>query len=67
MFATVSNYVIAAIVGAVALVIVGYLVHAAPGDGVSFEFWIANPIRYNVLAWAALGALLGSGVYRIAR
>lgn len=56
------GYVIAAAIGAVILVVVGYFVHAAPGDAVGFQFWIERPIRYGVPLWAIVGLLLGAGV-----
>ena len=56
------GYVIAATIGAVILVVVGYFVHAAPGGAVGFPFWLERPIRYGVHLWAMAGMLIGAGV-----
>ena len=52
---------IAAAIGGLILTIVGYLVYAAPGGGVNFGYWINNPFRFYVWAWALIGAAVGAG------
>lgn len=61
------DFIIAAAIGALILTLTGYFIHAAPGDAVSFGYWIGRPIRYDVWLWAALGAAAGSGVYWLGR
>jgi hypothetical protein len=55
------GYVIAAAIFAVAGVLAGYLVYAAPADGVSFGYWINRPISYGAWLWALGGGLAGLG------
>lgn len=58
---------IAAAIGGLILTIVGYLVYAAPGGGVNFGYWINNPFRFYVWAWALIGAGVGAGTVTVAR
>lgn len=58
---------IAAAMGGLILTIVGYLVYAAPGGGVNFGYWINNPFRFYVWAWALIGAAVGAGTVTVAR
>lgn len=58
---------IAAVIGGLILTIVGYLVYAAPGGGVNFGYWINNPFRFYVWAWALIGAAVGAGTVTVAR
>ena len=58
---------IAAAIGGRILTIVGYLVYAAPGGGVNFGYWINNPFRFYVWAWALIGAAVGAGTVTVAR
>lgn len=53
------GYLIAAAVGAVIFVIVGYFVYATDPGGWSFSYWLRDPIRRGVFLWAALGAAIG--------
>lgn len=52
---------IAAAIGAVIAVVVGFLVYAAPGDAVDFGYWVSKPFRYGVVYWALVGGLVGAG------
>lgn len=62
------GYVVAALIGAAVSIVVGYLVHAAPGDGFTFGWWIGSPFRYGVHLWAIAGLLAGTGFkYAFAR
>ena len=55
--------VIAALIGVVISVIVGYLAHAAGADGAaSFGYWIRHPARFGCFWWGLVGALVGIGV-----
>lgn len=58
------DFVIASLIGAVLLVIVGYFVEARDN---SFGFWLGNFFRYGAWMWAALGILVGSGLRYLAR
>jgi hypothetical protein len=58
-------YVVAALVGAVLFVMVGYFVYALPADAggaASFSFWIENPVRYGAVWWALAGLFIGPAV-----
>jgi len=61
------GYVIAAVIGAVISVVAGYLVYAAPGDAVTFNYWLKNPIRFSVFAWSLVGILCGAGLHHLTR
>lgn len=52
---------VAAAIGAVIAVIVGFLVYAAPGDAVDFGYWVSKPLRFGALYWALVGGLIGAG------
>lgn len=52
-------FVIAALVGAVVSVIVGYFAYASAHDGISFSFWIERPVRYGAIWWALTGLIVG--------
>jgi hypothetical protein len=56
------GFVVAAVIGAVVFVIVGYFVYATDPDGWSFGYWIADPIRRGVWKWAIVGAAVGCGL-----
>lgn len=56
------GYVIAAVIGVVVSVIVGYFVYATDPGGWAFGYWLRDPIRRGVLYWATLGAVIGAGV-----
>ena len=56
------GYVVAAVIGAMVSVVVGYLVYAAPGDAVTFSYWIKSPIRHAGLLWALVGLFAGAGM-----
>jgi hypothetical protein len=64
---TMRSTLIAAAIGGVLLTIVGYLVYAAPGDAVSFGYWLGRPIRFTVWAWTLAGAAIGAGTMIAAR
>ncbi|MEQ9566457.1 MAG: hypothetical protein RLN85_11715, partial [Pseudomonadales bacterium] len=51
--------ILAVLVGAVVLTIVGYFVYAAPGDAASFKYWLSRPARSGAVWWALLGGFLG--------
>lgn len=61
------KFAIAAALGCVVFVVAGYLVYAAPGGGVNFGYWINNPFRFYVWAWALIGAAVGAGTVTAAR
>ncbi len=61
---TAVDFVIASLIGAVLLVIVGYFVVARE---LSFSFWAGNFFRYGAWHWAGLGILIGSGLRFLAR
>jgi hypothetical protein len=56
------NYGIAALIGAVLAVIVGFMVYAIDGQGVTFSYWIIHPIRYGAFGWVFIGGLVGAGI-----
>lgn len=62
-----SRHAVSALIGATVFVIAGYLVYAAPGGGVNFGYWINNPFRFYVWAWALTGAAVGAGTVIAAR
>lgn len=56
------GFAVAAVVGAVVLVVVGYFVYATPGGAVSFGYWLHSPVRFGALNWAFAGILAGVAV-----
>lgn len=55
------GYVIAALIGAVVFVIVGYFVNKTP-DGWPFYYWLTrNPLGNGMVLWAILGVAIGCG------
>lgn len=56
------NYGIAALIGAVLAVILGFIVYAIDGQGVDFSYWITHPVRFGVLGWVFIGGLVGVGL-----
>jgi len=59
---------VAAALGAAVAVVVGYLVYAAPGDAVTFNYWIEHPIRFSVFGWVVAGSFAGFGLrYAVTR
>lgn len=60
------GYVIAALVGAVGFVIIGYLVNKTP-DSWSFYYWLTrNPFRSELIGWIVLGCAIGLGLRFVA-
>lgn len=60
------GYVVAALMGAVLAVIVGYFAFAAGGREVNIGLWLDYPLRFNIHLWALLGAALGLGARYLA-
>lgn len=58
----VLDFVIASVIGAILLIIVGFFVHA---DGLSFGYWLRHSA--SVWAWALTGIFIGSGLRYLAR
>jgi hypothetical protein len=56
------DFVIASLIGAVLLGIVGFF---AQGEGLSFMYWLKNTA--SPWYWAALGIFIGSGLRYLAR
>lgn len=59
------GYVIAAIIGAIVFVVVGYFVYATDPGGWAFGYWLFDPIRRGVWKWALTGAAIGAGLRAI--
>lgn len=60
------GYVIAALIGAVGFVIVGYFVNKTP-DSWSFHYWLTrNPFRPELIGWIVLGCAIGLGLRFVA-
>jgi hypothetical protein len=60
------DYAIAASVGALATVIVGYFVFVAASPGISFTYWLGHR-EAQVAAWAAIGVLVGAALRYLRR
>jgi hypothetical protein len=58
------DFVIAALIGAVLMVIVGYFVQARE---LTFGFWFHNFFHYGIWIWVGLGILIGAGLRYLAR
>jgi hypothetical protein len=56
------GFVVAAVIGAVLFVIVGYFAYAASSDAVGFAYWVRRPLQFSGLYWALLGAAVGCGL-----
>lgn len=61
---TALDFVIAALIGGVLLVIVGYFVQARE---LSISYWLQHFFLYGAWVWATLGILIGSGLRYLAR
>lgn len=62
--------VLALIIGAVIGLVTGYIAYASSSGasgGVSFSYWVDNPIRYAGLWWGLGGAGVGAAVLYIKR
>lgn len=60
----VVDFVIASLIGAVLLVLVGYFVEARE---LSFSFWLSHPAWLGAGVWAFVGILIGFGLRYLAR
>ncbi|PAQ00898.1 hypothetical protein LRP31_25415 [Mesorhizobium mediterraneum] len=60
----VLDFVIASLIGAALLVLVGYFVEARE---LSFSFWLTHPVWLGAALWALVGVLIGSGLRYLAR
>lgn len=55
------GYVVAALIGAVVFVIVGFFAYATDPGGWPFRYWLTrDPIESGVHIWAGLGLLIGA-------
>jgi hypothetical protein len=54
------RYLVAALIGAALATVAGYAVSTT---GVSFGYWLENPLRHGGALWAAFGAAVGIGLY----
>ncbi|MEI9413672.1 hypothetical protein [Mesorhizobium sp. Cs1321R2N1] len=45
----------------------GYLAYAWPGDAVPMLEWLASPLTFSTLLWAALGAMFGHSALQFQR
>jgi hypothetical protein len=59
-----SQFIVAALLGAIVAVVVGYFVYVGPGgDGTrTFTGWLFHPHRVDALYWAVAGLICGAGV-----
>lgn len=63
---------LAVMIGCIAGIVTGYLVHAAPGGGRTFYYWLfgffgQGPIENGVFLWAIAGGLIGGVIVYIKR
>lgn len=63
------GYLVAAAIGAIIAVVVGFLVYSiptGPADSQYFSTWLMSPLRYSVIYWVVTGIAVGCGLRYLA-